>query len=168
MTKLRRPPPLSPRVSDPIDGSAERQSILACAGRRARRHLGYVRHLMTIEAQPFDNLTVNAFVGKKVHRGIVSSGYTTSARRAPAAKARAARTASSLSRGCASIICSTVSPAASFSKFDCNPGAGDHRLAHHHIRIGNDHLSVIAHSSPLRKSVPRHPGGSGGDAALPL
>lgn len=39
-----------------------------------RRHLGYVRNLMAIEAKAFDNLTVDAFIGEEGHRGIVSRG----------------------------------------------------------------------------------------------
>ena len=73
---------------------------------------------MAIESKAFDNLTVNAFISKESHRGDDSTGYMTSARRASAANASAARIASSLSRGCASRICSTVSPAANFSRIN--------------------------------------------------
>ena len=45
-------------------------------------------------------------------------GYTTSARKASEAKEIAASTASLLSRGCSSSICSIFSPAASFSSID--------------------------------------------------
>jgi hypothetical protein len=44
------------------------------------------------------------------------------------------------------------------NQLDGDTGACDHRLAHHHAGIGNDHLSVIAHTSPPQSSVPRRVG----------
>ena len=80
---LWTPPPPSHLVPDPIDGPAERPSMLAAAGRRVRRnpalheddfihdprrHLGYIGNPMAIEAKAIDNLTVDALIGEERHR----------------------------------------------------------------------------------------------------
>jgi len=61
--------------------------------------LGDVKHLVPERAKPSHNLAVNAFIGNDLHPAMRSVGYTTSARKASAAKAIAARTASAESLG---------------------------------------------------------------------
>jgi hypothetical protein len=39
-----------------------------------RRHFSHIRDLTTIEAKVLDNLTVDAFIGEELHRGVVSRG----------------------------------------------------------------------------------------------
>ena len=40
----------------------------------AGRHFGHIGNLVAIEAKAFDNLTIDAFIGKESHRGGVSTG----------------------------------------------------------------------------------------------
>jgi len=84
--------------------------------RYARLHLGNIYNVMSINAQALYDLTVDALVCHNLQGVVPTKGYTTSARKASAAKARAARIASRLNRGWASMICSMVSPATSFSR----------------------------------------------------
>jgi len=81
----------------------------------------------------------------------------TSARRASAANASAARNRLFIEPGMRISTCSTVSPAANFSRnqLDGNTRARDHRLTIITAGIGNHHLSVIAAHVPLVTSVPR-------------
>ncbi len=76
----------------------------------------YIRNLIPFSPETCDNRAVNALVSYKVHAGASAKGYTTSARRASLAKAKAAKIASRVSCGWASRTCSIVSPAANFSK----------------------------------------------------
>jgi hypothetical protein len=73
-------------------------------------------NVMSVCARPIDDLPVYALVGDNRHPGTFSAGYMTSALRASAAKAIAARTLSGVNLGCSDNICSTLSPAASFSR----------------------------------------------------
>ncbi len=78
--------------------------------------LSDVQTTVSIRRKLFDNFPVHVLVRYDFHRWTYSIGYTTSAPSTSAANAMAARMPSSVRRGCAARICSTVSPAASFSR----------------------------------------------------
>ena len=66
--------------------------------------LGDKQHFVSISAEPFDDLPVDALIRENLHPATLSIGYTTSARRTSAANAIAARTLSVVSRGCSDKI----------------------------------------------------------------
>lgn len=59
-----------------------------------------IHNLITVKAEPFDNLPVDALICHDFQPAAVSTGYTTSARSTSAAKAIAALTPSAVNRGC--------------------------------------------------------------------
>ena len=100
-------------------------------------------------AEPVDDFLVDVLVRHDLHAWTCSIGYTTSDPSTSAAKASAARMPSSVRRGCASRIWSTVSPAASFSRISSTvirePATVG--LPLHDFRIGHD--SSLRHSSTV-------------------
>jgi hypothetical protein len=98
-------------------------------------HLCHVQHIVSILPQLFDNRTINALIRKQIHAACSVKRYTISARKALAAKANAANSASWVRRGWASKICSSDSPAATLVRIDSTVmRASDNGLPHHHCR----------------------------------
>ena len=56
----------------------------------ARIKLRHVNSRVIVGPQPFDNRSVHALIGQKIHASCPALGYTTSARKALAAKRKAA------------------------------------------------------------------------------
>jgi len=56
----------------------------------ARIKLRHVNNRVIVSPQPFDNRSVHTLIGQKIHASCPAFGYTTSARKALAAKRKAA------------------------------------------------------------------------------
>jgi hypothetical protein len=83
-----------------------------------RVEFGNKQDIVSVSAEPIDNLLVDVLIRDDFHPASFSTGYTTSARSTSAAKAIAARIPADVSRGCSDKIWSSVSPAASFSRIN--------------------------------------------------